>query len=155
MCVTYNKIKQGNVFFVNGDHMNRSQQFALFGGIILIFSLFMPWATHISPSLSLSTSINGYSTDGVFGGLFGLIITLIAVIYKGTPEKRYSYIVAFLALLALFITLRTITGVGTVIRGSEDIISSVRTGPYISILGALVAFVGGIIKVPASRNDQK
>lgn len=135
--------------------MNRSRQLALFGGIILIFSLFLPWATHTSPSLNLSNSINGYSTDGVFGGLFGLIILLIAIMVKGAPEKRYSYIVAFFALVAFSITFRTITGIGQVLRGSEDIISSIRIGPYISMLGAFVAFIGGMIKVPPPIYDRK
>lgn len=135
--------------------MNRSQQVTLIGGIILIFSLFVPWATHTSPSLDLSNSINGYSTDGVFGGLFGLIIILIAVMYKGTPEKRYSYMVALLALIAFSITLRTITSVGTVIRGSADILSSVRMGPYISMLGALMSCIGGVMKIRPSISNQK
>ena len=135
--------------------MNRSQQLTLFGGIILIFSLFVPWATHTNPSLGLSESINGYSTDGVFGGLFGFIIILIAVVYKGRPEKTYSYIVALLALVAFYITIRTITSVGQVIRASEDITNSIRIGPYISILGALISFIGGIMKVPASLHNQK
>ncbi|HET7142638.1 MAG TPA: hypothetical protein VFI68_01355 [Anaerolineales bacterium] len=135
--------------------MNRSQQVTLIGGIILIFSLFVPWATHTSPGLDISNSINGYSTDGVFGGLFGLIIILIAVTHKGSAEKRYSYIVALLAIITFFITLRTITSVGTVIRGSADIISSVRMGPYISILGALMSFMGGVMKIPPRISDQK
>ena len=135
--------------------MNLSRQLALFGGIILIFSLFMPWATHTSPSLNLSNSINGYSTDGVFGGLFGLIIILIALVSKGTPDKRYSYLIAFFAVMAFYITFRTITIVGTVIRGSEDIITSVRMGPYISMLGALISFIGGIMKIPPSIHDRK
>lgn len=135
--------------------MNRSQQLTLTGGIILIFSLFVPWATHTSPSLDLNNSINGYSTDGVFGGLFGLILILIAFMYKGTPEKRYSYMVALIALIAFIITIRTITSVGTVIRGSADIISSVRMGPYISILGALISFMGGVMKIPTRISDQK
>lgn len=135
--------------------MNRSRQLALTGGIILIFSLFLPWATHTSPSLNLSTSINGYSTDGVFGGLFGLIIILIAVTYKGRSEKRYSYVVAFLAVMAFTITFRTITSVGQVLRQSGDTINSLQIGPFVSMLGALLAFIGGIMKVPASIHDQK
>lgn len=135
--------------------MNLSRQLALFGGIILIFSLFVPWATHTSPSLDLSNSINGYATDGVFGGLFGLFIILVATVSKGTHNKRYSYIIPFFAVIAFYLTLRTITSVGTVIRGSEDIINSVRFGPYLSMLGALMSFVGGIMKVPPGIYDRK
>jgi low temperature requirement protein LtrA len=135
--------------------MNRSQALTLFGGIILIFSLFLPWATHTAPSLNLRESINGYSTDGVFTGLFGLIIILISVVLKGTPEKRYSYIVSFIALIAFAATLRTITSVGTVIRDSADIITSIQIGAYASLLGALVSFLGGLMKVPPSFHEQK
>jgi hypothetical protein len=135
--------------------MNLSRLLALFGGIILIFSLFVPWATHTSPSLGLSTSINGYSTDGAFGGLFGLFIIVIALIHKGSHDKRYSYLVAFLALIAFYITFRAITVTGQVIRGSEDIITSIRIGPYISFLGALLSFIGGIMKVPPPIYDRK
>ena len=135
--------------------MNLSRQLALFGGIILIFSLFVPWATHASPTLGLNNSINGYSTDGVYGGLFGFLIILIAAMSKGTHEKRYSYVVAFFAVVAFTITFRTITSVGIVIRASEDIITSVRMGPYISMLGALLSFIGGIMKVPPAIYDRK
>lgn len=135
--------------------MNRSRQLTLFGGIILIFSLFLPWATHTSPSLGLNNSINGYSTDGVFGGLFGLILILIAIMVKGTHEKRYSYVVAFIAVVAFYITFRTITSAGSVIRASEDIITSVRIGPYVSMLGALMSFIGGIMKLPPRIYDRK
>ncbi len=135
--------------------MNRSQLLTLFGGVALIFSLFLPWATHTNSTLGLNESINGYATDGVFGGLCGLIIILIALAYKGRPEKIYSLIVAFFALLAFYITFRTITSVGQVIRGSEDVISSVQIGAYVSILGALVSFVSGIMKVPPRIYDRK
>ena len=135
--------------------MNRSRQLALFGGMILIFSIFLPWATHTSPTLGLNNSINGYSTDGAFGAIFGFIIILIAAMVKGRSEKRYSYIVAFLAIVAFYITFRTITTIGSVIRGSEDVISSVRIGPYLSMLGALLSFIGGVMKVPPPLHDQK
>lgn len=135
--------------------MNRSRLLALFGGIMLIFSIFVPWATHTNSRLGLSESINGYSTDGAFGGLFGFLIILITMVYRGKSEKAYSYIVAFLALIAFYITFRAITVTGQVNRANEDIITSFGMGVYISFLGALVSFIGGIMKVPPLIYDRK
>jgi hypothetical protein len=135
--------------------MNLSRQLALFGGAILIFSLFVPWVVHTSPSLGLNTVINGYSTDGVFGGLFGLFIILTAAVTKGTHGKRYSYLVAVFAVLAFSITFRTLTSAGQVLRQSGDTINSLKIGPYLSILGALISFIGGVMKIPTSIYDRK
>ncbi|MBC7877695.1 MAG: hypothetical protein H7Y59_11050 [Anaerolineales bacterium] len=135
--------------------MNRSRLLALFGGIMLIFSIFVPWATHANSRLGLSESINGYSTDGAFGGLFGFLIILIALVYRGKPEKAYSYIIAFLAIIAFYITFRAITVTGQVNRANEEIITSFGMGVYISFLGAVLSFIGSIMKVPALIHDRK
>ena len=135
--------------------MNRSRQLALIGGIILIFSLFVPWVNHTSPSLGLSTTINGYSTDGVFSGLFGLFIILTAIVAKGTPDKRYSYIIAFFAIVAFYITFRTVTSAGQVLRQSGDTINSLKIGPFLSMFGAVLSFIGGVMKVPPPIYDRK
>lgn len=74
---------------------------------------------------------------------------------KGTHEKRYSYLIAFFGVLAFYITFRTITSAGVVLRQSGDTINSVKIGPYLSMLGALLAFIGGVMKVPPTINDQK
>jgi len=135
--------------------MNLSRQLAFVGGVILIFSLFVPWATHTDPTLNLSNTINGYSTDGAFSGLFGLFILLTAMATKGTHEKRYSYLIAFFAVVAFYITFRTITSAGAVLRQSGDTINSLKIGPFASMLGALLAFIGGVLKVPPPIYDRK
>ena len=135
--------------------MNPSRLLAFVGGIILIFSLFIPWAVHTDPTLGLSNTINGYSTDGAFGGLFGLFIILTAMVVRGRHEKRYSYLIAFFAVVAFYLTFRTITSAGVVLRQSGDTINSVKIGPYLSMLGALLAFIGGVMKVPPAIYDRK
>ncbi len=135
--------------------MNLSRQLALFGGVILIFSLFMPWVAHTDPTLGLDNTINGYSTDGAFGGLFGLFIILTAMVVKGAPERRYSYLIVFFAVVAFYLTFRTITSAGQVLRQTGDTINSLKIGPFLSMLGALLAFVGGIMKVPPLNYDRK
>jgi hypothetical protein len=135
--------------------MNPSRLLAFVGGITLIFSLFIPWVTHTDPILNLNNSVNGYSTDGAFGGLFGLFIILTAMVVKGKPQRRYSYLIAFFAVIAFYLTFRTITSEGAVLRQSGDTINSLKIGPFASMLGAVLAFVGGVMKVPPTIYDRK
>jgi hypothetical protein len=132
------------------DTMNRGQQLTLFGAFGLLVGAFLPWATIASPLLGLSLSKAGYEGDGLFTGGVGLLLLLGSVISKGKPGRLYSIAGVVFSVLAgaiLFMDLSSVRGVVSDV--GEDVIASVGPGVYVSIVGALLALVGGLQRVPS------
>jgi len=129
--------------------MNRGQQLSLIGAIGLLVGAMLPWATIQSALLGLSVSKAGYEGDGVFTGAIGLLLLIGAVVSKGKPGKRYSVATALLALVAFLILAFDLSNVSSAVTDAgEGLLASVGPGIYVSIVGAILALVGGLQVVP-------
>ena len=129
--------------------MNRAQQVTLIGAFGLVIGALLPWVSMSSPLLSVSMEFKGYEGDGILSGGIGVIVLLIALLYKGKPGKMYSWPLSLIAILAGIIVINVFGNMQEAISEvTTDINASLGPGIYLSLLGALLAVVGGFIKLP-------
>lgn len=130
--------------------MNRGQQLTLWGGICLVAGALLPWANLTSAFLGMSVSKAGYEGDGLFTGAIGLILLISAILAKGKSGKAYSIAATVFAVIAGLILISDLTGINTLVSNTESgIMASVGVGIYVSIIGAVLATIGGLQKVPS------
>lgn len=129
--------------------MNSARVMTLLGSIGLIGGALMPWVS--ANSIFGSMSKVGIEGDGIFTAGIGVILLLTALLAKGKPGKIYSLAVSIFGLIAFFLLVYTYTNVSVAVsnNASEMLIASVGTGLYVSFLGAILAFIGGLIRIPA------
>jgi len=125
--------------------MNRGQQLTLWGGICLVVGALLPWANLTSAFFFVSDSLAGYEGDGLFTGASGLILLINALTTKGKLGKAYSIAATIFAVIVGLILINDLTGINTVVSNAESgVIASVGVGIYISIIGAVLAAIGGL-----------
>lgn len=132
--------------------MNRGQQLTLWGGICLVAGALLPWANLTSAFLGMSVSKAGYEGDGLFTGAIGLILLISAILAKGKSGKAYSIAATVFAVIAGLILISDLTGINTLVSNAESesgVMASVGVGIYVSIIGAVLATIGGLQKVPS------
>jgi hypothetical protein len=131
--------------------MNRGQQLTLFGGLGLVIGALLPWAKIASPLLGMTVNKSGYEGDGLFTGGLGLLLFISAMVSKGKPGKTYSIVGALLSIIAGIALIVDLTGVNTAVADiGEGIIASVGIGIYVSIIGAILAIIGGLQKITSA-----
>jgi hypothetical protein len=136
--------------------MHKGQQVILIGAICLIVGTLLPWAS-VASVLGITISKAGYEGDGLISGGIGVLLLLSALLSKGKPGKMYSPAASVFALVAGVVAILDIINVSQVItRTSADstVIASVGSGLYVTLLGALLGFVGGLVQVPL-RSQQE
>jgi hypothetical protein len=127
--------------------MNNGRVLTLLGALGLIVGAFLPWASMNSIFGSFSRS--GIEGDGIFSAGIGFILLLVALFAKGKAGKIYSWVVSFLALLALALILYVFNNVkDAVATAAQTFAASIESGIYISILGSVFGFIGGLLRVP-------
>jgi hypothetical protein len=129
--------------------MNRARVITLLGSIGLIGGALLPWVS--TNSIFGSMSKVGIEDDGMFTAGIGVILLLTALLAKGKPGKIYSWVVSVFGLIAFFLLVYTYTNVSAAVssNASEMLIASVGSGLYVSFLGAILAFIGGLLRIPA------
>jgi hypothetical protein len=120
----------------------------LVGATLLVVGALLPWATMTAPLVGI-VNLYGYQGDGRITGGIGLLLFLGALITRATPGKRYSVAIGLLAALALLVAGLKVLSVGF----AEAVVSGLATGSigmgvWVSVLGATLAVVGGLTKVP-------
>lgn len=129
--------------------MNSARVLTLLGSIGLVGGALLPWVS--ANSIFGSMSKVGIEGDGMFTAGIGVILLLTALLAKGKPGKIYSWAVSIFWLIAFFLLVYTYTNVSAAVsnEASGMLIASVGTGLYVSFLGAILAFIGGLIRIPA------
>ena len=122
--------------------MNTGQQLTLLGAISLITGAILPWFSILG-----MFSDSGMSYGGLISGTIGLLLLFGAFFHKGKFNERYSVIFAVLALIA------GVVPIGAVIKvGSNNFLAfflpSAEAGIFVTFVGAIISFVGGLYKVP-------
>ena len=129
--------------------MNRGQQLTMIGAIGLLLGALLPWAS--IASIFGQTSIAGYEGDGVITGAIGLLLLIGSLLNKGKSGKRYSITSTVFAIIAGLIGISNLSNINSIVADiSSDSLVLVSTGSglYVTILGAVLAMIGGLQKLP-------
>jgi hypothetical protein len=110
----------------------------------------MPWATTVTPNgLTQVIGTQGY---GKITAAIGVILIMIAILTDGRPGKIYNWMVPILSAgAAIFLLIiwrnlnRDLAGLGT-----GPFIASIGIGMHLGLMGAVLTFLGGWVKVPKS-----
>ena len=122
---------------------------ALVGGIVMIDGSLLPW---VSPSSMFGTNKNGIQGDGIYTLICGVAVILASIVAREKPGKRCSVLAAlfgiFGGILAVFSLVNFDAAARTINR--ESVFAAVGIGIYVTLIGAAVTMVGGLMKSPAS-----
>lgn len=131
--------------------MKNPKTITVIGAILLMVGAMMPWAT-VSGIFGISQSIYGYQGDGIFTGLAGFVILILALNSKETPGKNYSNATTIIALLSGLLLLSKIFGIFSVMsEQAESVSMSMGIGlSCLSPLGIALAIVGGSTRIPST-----
>ncbi len=132
--------------------MNRGQLLLVLGGVGLIVGALLPWAT-LTSFLIGSVSKAGYEGDGIITGGIGILLLIGGLLAKGKPGKLYSIggsIFAVIAGLILVADFSNVSGIVRDMNAEESMMASIGPGLYLSALGAVLALVGGLQRVPTA-----
>lgn len=128
--------------------MNRSRVLVLIGGITLIFSTLLPWATVTSTVLGFSRSVTGIEGDGILLALAGVLFVIVSLAHKGKPGAVYSPLLIILTLLCGLLVALKMGNVLT-LQASQDVIPSAGIGlTFVAPLALLLLFIGSLLRVP-------
>lgn len=115
------------------------------GGGLLVLGAILPWAVVRSGLGSIETP--GIEGDGVFSLGCGVLIGLIGLVRFDKPiSPAGKLVVLALAALAAYVVVQVFTGLSTAIGDLEGdtVRGAIGTGLYVSGLGVLLSFVGGL-----------
>jgi hypothetical protein len=132
--------------------MTGGRLLTLLGSIGLAGGSIMPWAQMNAAvfGISVNRSMMGVEGDGAISGIIGVILLLVALLYKGSSGKTYSVATSLLAFVAGTVVVNTLVHLTAALNQvtGTAVSASVGSGIYVSLLGALLAVVGGFVKVP-------
>jgi hypothetical protein len=117
------------------------------GALGLVIGALLPWA-HITAAFVGKVSKAGYEGDGAFTGGIGLLILIGALVSKGKVGKPYSVASAVFSVIAGLILLVDLAQVGSIGADLEFAVVQTGVGIYLSLVGAFLAFLGGLRRVP-------
>ncbi len=127
--------------------MNQGKLLCSLGGGCLIIGSILPWAKIIG--INLTASKAGYEGDGIFTGGIGLLLLIGAIVSKAKPGKPFSIASAIFAIIAGVIILLDLSDVLGFVSGvGDNVIAKVGAGMYVSLIGAILALIGGFQKIP-------
>jgi len=129
--------------------MRANRALVLVGGLILMLGSRLPWMSvpilfgvtgPAFEAIEIGWEDNGLTTGGI-----GLILLLTGIFWKGVPGKRYSVPGAVLAALAAWIVFGCFLRI-LEINPAAGFLAATDAGLYVTIIGALLAFVGTLYR---------
>lgn len=126
------------------------KQFAIAGGVGMLVSLLLPWATLTENTLGLSKTMYGHEGDGIFLLVLGLIVLIVALTRKPTPGKMFSPVTVVFALLAGLIAVYRLSA----IWGSNEpgISATVGIGLWLHLAAVIAGIIGALKTTPDVPN---
>jgi hypothetical protein len=91
---------------------------------------------------------NGFTTAGI-----GLILLLVSIFWRGRIGKRYTIPGAILAALAVLVVLGCFYSILEIDPGA-GFLAATDVGIYVTLIGALLAFVGSLYRTPVNQERQ-
>ena len=131
--------------------MQRAQQFfLLLGGIVLLVGAFLPWVIHTSVLGNYWISTEGYEGGGIITGSIGLLLIIGLIIRKGKLGRSDFVTGSILAVLAGALLLYNVVDViySATNYTESGALTDFGSGLCLSVLGAMLIFIGGILKPP-------
>lgn len=134
--------------------MRTNRMLVLTGGVLLIFGSRLPWIS--VPVLfdvegpAFEAIEIGWEGDGFITGGIGFILLLIGLFWRGRNGKRYTFPGAILAALAVFVVVADFFRI-LEIDPSTGFFAATDLGIYVTLSGALLAFVGGLFRTPMDQ----
>ena len=132
----------------------RTKLIGLIGGILMLISVFLPWAS-IS-AFGFSASFSAFALSGALGGIgliAGLICVLAAFLERSNARGLLHLgmgILALLALLAVWASAPSISGAeGLFEEVMEEVMKmiTIREGFYLYIVSCIAVIVGGLFEL--------
>lgn len=137
--------------------MRTNRILVLIGGFILILGSRLPWMS--VPVLygvegpAFEAIEIGWEGDGFITGGIGLILLLVGIFWRGRIEKRYSIPGAILAALAVLMIIGDFYRI-LEIDPDAGFFAATDVGIYVTLIGALLAFVGALYRTPVDQERQ-
>lgn len=135
-----------------GVAMNCCRGFVLVGGLALALGALLPWVSWTCASSGECVRIAGIESGGYVSGGIGLLLVGLALTKQGRPGRRYSLtgiglgtVAVTLMLDILFTTWRTMAS--QMAKPGEPIAATLGVGIILSVLGALLAEGGALLRV--------
>jgi Na+-translocating ferredoxin:NAD+ oxidoreductase RnfD subunit len=137
--------------------MHTNRILVLIGGLILILGSHLPWMSvpvlfgvegPAYESIEIGWEDNGFVTSGI-----GLILLLGGLFLKGRAGTRYSIPGAILATLAVIEVIGCFQRV-LEIDPNAGFFAATDVGIYVTLIGALLALVGALCRIPVRRERQ-
>ena len=133
--------------------MSTPRIFVLLGALGLGVGALLPWVYAASGLVTVAK--HGIEGDGLYTGAAGLLLLIVAIAVTGKPGRMYSWVVAVLGLLALVAMYVELSNINQYIAKAGDTVrASVGEGIYLSLAGAVLALIGGLVVVPAPPEAQ-
>jgi hypothetical protein len=114
------------------------------GATGLIIGMMLPWFQTIQP-LYGRTIKPGYLMNGLRSGFVGGIILLVAIFKISKVGKPYSLFCTLLGLYILSFLIGEYASISTSVFIFRELGASLSIGLYVSIIGALLITIGGIV----------
>ena len=137
--------------------MRSNRVLVLLGGLILILGSRLPWIS--VPVLfgvegpTFEAIEIGWEGDGLITGGIGFILLLVGIFWSGRVGKSYSIPGAILAALAVFVVFGDFYRILEIDPGA-GFFAATDIGIYVTLTGALLAFVGALIRASADQERQ-
>lgn len=137
--------------------MRTNRLLVLIGGLILILGSRLPWMSvpvlfgvegPTFEAIEIGWEDNGFITAGI-----GLILLLVAIFWRGRIGKRYSIPGTILAALAVLVIIGCFYRILD-IDPSAGFLAATDVGIYVTLIGALLAFVGALYRTPVNQERQ-
>ncbi len=140
--------------------MNKGQIIGLIGGIIALIGFFLPWvivsATNPDTGQQISVGVPGYLTVMAFG-FTPLIFSILVIIFAGVIKKPIGGILVLVfALLGLILTglaFGAVEYIKAMYAGYENISAETGAGLYLTLVGFIIGFVGGIMHFIMAKKE--
>ena len=134
--------------------MNKNTRIlVLIGSALVIAGAFLPWG--YIHTLFGSVAVSGMEGDGMLFAGLGAIVLLIGIFHEGRPGKRYSGWAVALSLLVAVLSMAAIGRLASVTSDSEFVSAGTGPGLYVCLLGAVLASIGGVIKLDELDNEKE
>ncbi len=138
--------------------MNKGQQIILIGAFAMLIAAFLPWISVTAlygniPGVDEGIA-KGWEGDGIITGGIGLILLVGALLFKGKPGKWYSIAGVIFGVVALAIVIMDFISIAE-LDPDVGIFSSTDIGLNLTLVGALVAVIGGLKMTPIGESGLK
>ena len=137
--------------------MRTNRWLILTGALVLILGSRLPWISvpvlygvegPAFEAIEIGWEDNGFTTAGI-----GLILILVAIFWKGRIGKRYSIPGTILASLAGLVVIGCFYSI-LEIDPAAGFLAATNVGIYVTLAGALLAFVGAFNRTPVKLVSQ-